>query len=140
MSGVNRAIILGNLGKDPEVRYMASGSAVTSITVATSESWKDKQTGEKEERTEWHNITAFGKLAEIMEKYLKKGSKVYIEGKIQTDKYEKDGVTKYSTKIIARDLQMLDSKQASSEPAQQAAPQPSNQQAASDDFSDDIPF
>lgn len=101
MSGVNKVIVLGRLGKDPET----SGPA-TKLTVATSEKWKDKE-GNDQERTEWHNVVAFGKLGEIWIKYLKKGSSIYIEGKLQTDKYEKDGVTKYSTKIIAQNFQFV---------------------------------
>lgn len=143
--GVNKAIIVGTLGKDPETRYMPSGGAVTSFSVATNESWKDKQTGEKQERVEWHNITIFGKLAEIADKYLKKGSQVYLEGSIRTEKYtDKQGVEKYSTKIIVNELQMLGSKGDSApDPAQQSQPQPANQPASVDDdgFADsDIPF
>ena len=110
MSGVNKAIILGNLGNDPEIKYSAAGKAVANITVATSESWKDKNSGEKVEKTEWHRISAFGRLAEIMGEYLKKGSKVYIEGRIETSKYQKDGQDHYSTSIIASTMQMLDSR------------------------------
>lgn len=135
MSGINKAIILGNLGKDPDTKYTASGSAVCSFSIATSETWKDKNTGEKQEKTEWHNIAAFGKLAEICSQYLTKGSKVYIEGKIQTDKYQKEGVDHYSTKIIAQTMQMLDSRNNQSQPAQQQ-PAP----AAEDGFDDDIHF
>lgn len=140
--GINKAIILGNLGKDPETRYAPSGAAITSFSIATSETWNDKQSGEKKEKTEWHNITAFGKLAEICGQYLKKGSKVYIEGKITTDKWQdKDGNDRYTTKIIANQMQMLDSKsdfQRGQEDGR-AAPQQSNQ--GFDDFPDDkIPF
>lgn len=107
--GVNKVIIVGNCGKDPEVRYMPNGGAVCSITVATSESWKDKNTGQKMERTEWHQVEAFNRLAEIMGEYLRKGSQVYIEGSLRTDKYQDKttGQDRYSTKIIARDMQML---------------------------------
>lgn len=106
--GVNKAIIVGHLGNDPETRYSQNGDAITSISVATSEQWKDKSTGEKQERTEWHRITFFGKLAEIAGEYLRKGSQVYIEGRIQTDKYtDKDGIERYTTKIIANEMQML---------------------------------
>src|SRR5690606_6382956 len=103
-----------NLGADPEVRYSAAGNAVTKIRVATSEQWKDKQSGETQERTEWHRITFFGRLAEIAGEHLKKGSQVYVEGKLQTSTYEKDGQTHYSTDIIASELQMLGSKQRTS--------------------------
>lgn len=109
--GVNKVIIVGNLGNDPEVRYSQLGSAMTTISVATSESWKDKATGEQKERTEWHRVKFFGKLAEIAGEYLKKGSQVYVEGKLRTDKYtDKSGVEKYSTDIIADEMQMLGGK------------------------------
>jgi single-strand DNA-binding protein len=107
---INRVILIGNLGRDPEMKYSASGTAVCSFSVATSEKWKDKNTGEMQEKTEWSNITAFGRLAEICGEYLSKGSLVYLEGKLQTDKYEKDGQTHYSTKIIAREMKMLGGK------------------------------
>lgn len=106
--GVNKVILVGNLGADPETRYTANGAAITNIRIATSESWTDKQTNEKVERTEWHMITFFGKLAEIAGEYLKKGRQVYVEGSLRTDKYtDKEGVEKYSTKIIANEMQML---------------------------------
>ncbi|WP_449429359.1 single-stranded DNA-binding protein [Rhodanobacter umsongensis] len=106
--GVNKVILVGNLGNDPEVRYTSSGAAITSLSIATSESWTDKQSGEKQERTEWHRVKMFGKLAEIAGEYLKKGRQVYIEGSLRTDKYtDKSGVEKYSTDIIASDMQML---------------------------------
>jgi single-strand DNA-binding protein len=112
MASVNKVIIVGNLGRDPETRYMPSGDALTSITVATTDSWKDKTTGEKKEQTEWHRISFFGKLAEIAGQYLKKGSQVYIEGSLRTRKYtDKDGVEKYSTEIKAETMQMLGSRQ-----------------------------
>jgi single-strand DNA-binding protein len=112
MASVNKVIIVGNLGRDPETRYMPSGDAVTNIAVATTESWKDKSTGEKKELTEWHRIAFFGKLAEIAGQYLKKGSQVYIEGRLQTRKYtDKDGVEKYATEIKADTMQMLGSRQ-----------------------------
>ncbi len=95
--GVNKVILVGNLGADPETRYTPSGTAITSIRIATSESWKDKQTGEQQERTEWHRVDFFGRLAEIAGEYLKKGRQVYVEGKLRTDEYEKDGVKRYST-------------------------------------------
>ena len=109
--GVNKAIIVGNLGKDPEMRYAASGASIANITVATSESWKDKQSGEKKEKTEWHKVTFFGKLAEIVGEYLHKGSKVYIEGRLETNKWQdKDGADRYTTSIIAKEMQKLDNK------------------------------
>jgi single-strand DNA-binding protein len=105
--GINKVILVGNLGADPETRYTPSGTAITSIRIATSESWKDKQTGEQQERTEWHRVKFFGRLAEIAGEYLKKGGQVYIEGKLRTDEYEKDGIKRYSTDIIADEMQML---------------------------------
>ena len=106
--GVNKVILLGRLGKDPEVRYTQGGSAVTSFSIATSEAWKDKATGEKQEKTEWHNIVMFSRLAEIAGQYLKKGSQVYIEGKLQTRKWtDKNGIDRYTTEIIANEMQML---------------------------------
>ncbi len=115
MAGVNKVIIIGNLGKDPEVKFMPSGEAVANITVATSESWKDKQTGEQKEKTEWHRVVMFGKLAEISGEYLKKGSKVYLEGKLQTRKWtNQQGQDQYTTEIVLQGfngvMQMLDSK------------------------------
>ncbi|MCP3684311.1 MAG: single-stranded DNA-binding protein [bacterium] len=108
---VNKAIIIGNLGKDPEVRYTQDGKAVTSFSIATSDKWKDKATGEHKEKTEWHRIVTFGQLAEICGKYLVKGKPVYIEGKLRTRSWEKDGMTRYTTEIEAREMQMLGSKQ-----------------------------
>ncbi|WP_448505922.1 single-stranded DNA-binding protein [Immundisolibacter sp.] len=106
--GINKVILIGNLGKDPEVRYTAGGSAVANLSVATTESWKDKQTGEKKEATEWHKVVLFGKLGEIAGEYLKKGRTVYIEGRLQTRKYQdKEGVERYSTEIVGSDMQML---------------------------------
>ncbi len=111
MAGVNKVIIVGNLGNDPEVRYAQSGSAIANISVATSDSWKDKTTGEKQERTEWHRIVMFNRLGEIAGEYLKKGSKVYIEGKLQTRKWQdQQGQDRYSTEIVADQMQMLDSR------------------------------
>ena len=112
MASVNKVIIVGNLGRDPETRYMPNGEAVTNIAVATTESWKDKTSGEKKEVTEWHRITFYRKLAEIAGQYLKKGSQVYIEGRLQTRKWtDKDGVERYTTEIIADTMQMLGSRQ-----------------------------
>jgi single-strand DNA-binding protein len=125
MAGVNKVIILGNLGKDPEVRFLPNGGAVANLTVATSESWKDKQTGEQKEKTEWHNIVMYQRLAEIAGEYLKKGSKVYLEGSLQTSKWtdQQTGQDRYKTEIKANTMQMLDSKSQSQKgDAQQQAP------------------
>jgi single-strand DNA-binding protein len=112
MASVNKVIIVGNLGRDPETRYMPNGDAVTNVAVATTESWKDKNSGEKKELTEWHRITFYRKLAEIAGQYLKKGSQVYVEGRLQTRKWtDKDGVEKYTTEIIADTMQMLGGRQ-----------------------------
>ncbi|MGB3049343.1 single-stranded DNA-binding protein, partial [Dokdonella sp.] len=106
--GVNKVILVGNLGADPEVKYTAGGTAVCTLSVATSESWKDKQTGEQQERTEWHRVKMFGRLAEIAGEYLKKGRQVYVEGSIRTEKYtDKEGIQRYSTDIIGNEMQML---------------------------------
>lgn len=106
--GINKVIIVGNLGADPETRYTGGGTAITSLRIATSEQWTDKQSGEKQERTEWHRVKLFGRLAEIAGEYLKKGRQVYIEGSLRTDKYtDKDGIERYSTDIIASEMQML---------------------------------
>ncbi|MCF6264293.1 MAG: single-stranded DNA-binding protein [Xanthomonadales bacterium] len=150
--GVNKCILVGNLGKDPETRYTPSGSAVTNITVATAESWKDKQTGEQQERTEWHRVVFFNRLAEVAGEYLRKGSQVYIEGKIQTRKWQdQNGQDRYTTEIVANEMQMLGSRgdnsggggggRAAAPPAQKpAAPQQPPQPSQADDFEDDIPF
>ena len=125
MSGVNKVIILGNLGQDPEVKFMPSGEAVANISIATSESWKDKQTGEQKEKTEWHRVVMFGKIAEITGEYLKKGSKVYIEGALQTRKWQnQQGQDQYTTEVVVKGfggkMEMLDSKsQSQSAPQQQ---------------------
>ena len=138
--GVNKVILVGNLGKDPEIRYMPSGGAVANVTVATSETWKDKNTGQQKEQTEWHRIVFFNRLAEIVNEYLKKGSKIYVEGTLQTRKWQdQNGQDRYTTEIKANTMQMLDSRttgSAEQQPAQAAsAPAP-----APDDFDDDIPF
>jgi single-strand DNA-binding protein len=144
--GVNKVILVGNLGKDPETRYMSSGGAVTGITVATSESWKDKNTGQQQERTEWHNVAFFGRLAEIAGEYLKKGSKVYIEGSLRTEKYQdkQTGQDRYSTKIIASEMQIIDSRQknytSNSAPSSTSNSMPENSSPMNDGFDDDIPF
>jgi single-strand DNA-binding protein len=109
--GVNKVILVGNLGKDPETRYMPSGSAVTNLRIATTEAWKDKQSGEQQERTEWHSVAMFGRLAEIAAEYLRKGSQVYVEGKLRTRKWQdKEGKDRYTTEIVADEMQMLGSK------------------------------
>lgn len=105
--GINKVILVGNLGNDPDVRYMPNGSAVANISLATADSWMDKNTGQRQERTEWHRVVFFNKLAEIVGEYLRKGSQVYVEGRLQTRKWEKDGIERYSTEIIASDMQML---------------------------------
>jgi single-strand DNA-binding protein len=108
MASVNKVIIVGNLGKDPEVRYMPSGSAICSVTIATSRQWKDKTSGDRQEETEWHRVTFFDRMAEIAGEYLKKGRPVYVEGRLKTRKYtDKDGVEKYTTEIVATDMQLL---------------------------------
>lgn len=166
MAGVNKVILVGNLGAEPDVRYMPSGDAVANVSVATSETWKDKQTGERQERTEWHRVVFFGKTAEIVKQYLHKGSKIYVEGKLRTRKYQKDGQDHYSTEIVVDmngTMQMLDSRQgggssvpfddepmaparggAGRAPAAGAAPagggQPPGYGSGAPDFDDDIPF
>ena len=145
--GVNKVILVGNLGKDPEVRYMPNGNAVANITLATSESWKDKQTGEQQEKTEWHRVVMFRRLGEIAGAYQKKGSQVYIEGKLQTRKWQDNtGNDRYTTEIVADEMQMLGSRgggsagfSADSAPSQ-SAPAPAAASAPAGDFDDDIPF
>lgn len=109
--GVNKVILVGNVGGDPETRFMPSGGAVTNLTLATSESWKDKQTGQPQERTEWHRVVFFNRLAEIAGEYVRKGSKIYVEGSLRTRQWEQDGVKRYTTEIVAAEMQMLDSRQ-----------------------------
>lgn len=151
--GVNKVILIGNLGNDPEMRVMPSGGSVANISVATSESWTDKSTGQKQERTEWHRVIFFNRLAEVVGQYLRKGSKVYVEGQLRTRKWQdQSGVEKYTTEIIANNMQMLDSRQDSQQPTQQhqAPPQQGYQQqapaqqyqqdSAPVDFDDDVPF
>ncbi len=158
--GINKVILIGNLGQDPEVKFMPNGNAVTNVTVATSESWKDKNTGEQVDKTEWHRVVFFRRLAEIAGEYLKKGSKVYIEGKLQTRKWQdQSGNDRYTTEIVANEMQMLDSRGGGggagggfSKPSsnQASSNQPSNQSSNQapatapaggfDDFDDDIPF
>lgn len=137
--GVNRVILIGNLGADPEVRYTQSNSAFCTLSVATSEHWNDKQTGEKREQTEWHRVVAFRRLAEVMGEYLKKGSKVYIEGKLQTRKWQdQNGQDRYTTEIVASEMQMLDSRGQSNQQPRDHAPQPAPD--TDDGMGDDIPF
>lgn len=106
--GINKVILVGNVGQDPETRYMPNGGAVTNLSLATSESWKDKNTGEQQERTEWHRVVFYQKLAEIVAEYVKKGSKLYVEGSLRTRSWEQDGVKRYATEVIANEMQMLD--------------------------------
>lgn len=144
--GINKVIIVGNLGGDPETRYMPSGSAVTNLTVATNESWKDKQTGEQKDRTEWHKVAMFNRLAEIAAEYLRKGSQVYIEGKLRTRKWQdKNGQDRWTTEIIADEMQMLGGRgggggSAPMSSGQSSSPPSAPPQAGPDDFDDDIPF
>ncbi|NOX09706.1 MAG: single-stranded DNA-binding protein [Gammaproteobacteria bacterium] len=157
--GVNKVILVGNLGKDPDVRYMPSGGAAANVTIATTDSWKDKQTGDKQERTEWHNVVFFNRLAEIVGEYLKKGSQVYVEGSLRTRKWQdKSGNDRYTTEIVASEMQMLGGRAGSgsaafdnqqsrsqsppqSQPQSQPAASPASAPAAAmDDLDDDIPF
>ena len=146
--GVNKVIIVGNLGNDPDTRYMPSGSAVTNLSVATNESWKDKQTGEQKDRTEWHRVAMFGRLAEIAAEYLRKGSQVYIEGRLRTRKWQdQQGNDRYTTEIIADEMQMLGGRSGSGAPAMSQSgpppgppPQGGGGGGSSGDFDDDIPF
>jgi single-strand DNA-binding protein len=160
MASVNKVIIVGNLGRDPETRYLPSGEAVTNISVATTDTWKDKASGEKKEATEWHRVSFFGRLAEIAGEYLKKGSQVYVEGKLRTRKYQdkETGKDRYSTDIIADRMQMLGSRAGSGEPAGEAGSEPRGDAGPKgdapakpggaakkpagkfDDMEDDIPF
>tara|TARA_X000000950_G_scaffold281534_2_gene378371 strand:- start:230 stop:703 length:474 start_codon:yes stop_codon:yes gene_type:complete len=154
--GINKVILIGNLGRDPETRYAQNGNAVTRFSVATSESWRDRASGEQQERTEWHNVVCFARLAEIAGEYLRKGSKVYIEGNLRTSSWEQEGQKRYRTEINARELQMLDSRGGmdAGGPPSGFAPEPAlNRPApavnmgadnaptmADEDFEDDIPF
>jgi single-strand DNA-binding protein len=143
MAGINKVIIIGRLGNDPEVRYTPSGAAVAKFSVATSEEWKDKNSGEKKERTEWHRVTAWGKLGEICGEYLAKGRQVYVEGRLQTSSYDdKDGVKRYSTEIVASDVQFLGSKDSSGGRSGGGAPprESFGGQGGPPPADDDIPF
>ncbi|MBA6119401.1 MULTISPECIES: single-stranded DNA-binding protein [Pseudomonas] len=151
--GVNKAILVGTVGQDPDVRYMPNGNAVTNISLATSEQWTDKQTGQKVERTEWHRVVLFGKVAEIAGEWARKGSQLYIEGKLQTREWEKDGIKRYTTEVhvdMRGTMQLLGGRPQGQQPGQapdrqpqqrRSAPQQQSQQAAPpDNFDDDIPF
>ena len=148
--GINKVIIVGNLGQDPETRYMPNGKAVTNLRVATSESWKDKQTGEQREQTEWHSIVMYDRLAEIAAEYLRKGSQVYLEGKLRTRKWQdKEGRDRYTTEVQASEMQMLGSRGGGAGTQSRGTPRASGQDPApaapaqdmeSDSFDDDIPF
>ena len=141
--GINKVIVVGNLGADPDTRFMPSGNAVTNISVATSESWNDKETGEKQEKTEWHRVVFFGRLAEIARDYLKKGSQVYVEGKLQTRKWEdKEGKERWTTEIIANQMQMLGERmsQGASNQNNVTKPDSSSNEFVDEEFDDDIPF
>ena len=161
--GINKVIIVGNLGRDPETRYLPSGGAVTNVSVATSKAWRDRDSGEQKERTEWHRVVFFNRLAEIASEYLKRGSKIYLEGELRTREWERDGQKHYTTEIVADEMQMLDGRggmdggngQGPSGPGpSQSSGQGSSQASSgggsraaddfgpppSDDFDDDIPF
>jgi single-strand DNA-binding protein len=154
--GINKVILVGNVGADPELRYLPSGNAVTTLSVATSESWKDKQTGDKQERTEWHRVVCFNRLGEIAGEYIRKGTKLYVEGSLRTRKWQdQQGQDRYTTEIVAATVQMLDSKagsssydeissaapQAHQQPARKPQPAPAQlAQDAFDELDDDIPF
>jgi len=146
--GINKVILVGNLGADPETRYTPSGSAVTNIRLATTESWRDKQSGEQQERTEWHRIVFFNRLAEIAGEYLRKGSQVYVEGKLQTRKWQaQDGSDRYSTEVVGNEMQMLGGRPgggtsdfAPSQPKPESRPAEVSESSGSDEFDDDIPF
>ena len=161
--GVNKVILIGNLGGDPEVRYMPNGNAVANVTLATSDSWKDKQTGHLQERTEWHRVVFFGRLAEVVGEYARKGSKLYIEGRLQTREWEKDGIKRYTTEVVVDmqgQMQLLDGRPDGQQQGRQQAPQQRQQQTHNnayadarngstqhqapppdyDQFDDDIPF
>ncbi len=145
--GINKVILIGNLGADPDSRYMPSGGAVANVRIATSESWKDKETGEQTERTEWHNVVFFNRLAEIVTEYLRKGSQVYVEGRLRTRKWQdRDGNDRYTTEIVADQMQMLGGRGGGGMPAQDRgaahrAPAPQAKSAPAEAFEDDdIPF
>ncbi len=150
--GINKVILIGNLGQDPEVRYMPSGGAVTNIRLATTDTWRDKQSGEQQDRTEWHRVVFFGRLAEIAGEYLKKGAKIYVEGRLQTRKWQgQDGQDRYTTEIVANEMQMLDGRSGGSTGYSQGGDTSGGSRPVQDtpaggggfdsgDFDDDIPF
>lgn len=150
--GVNKVILIGNLGNDPDIRYTASGAAVANVSLATAETWRDKESGEQQERTEWHRVVFFGRLAEIVGEYLKKGSQIYVEGRIQTRKWQdKEGNDRYTTEVVANDMQMLGSpagrrnaeagvSQAEKETGSEDTTPVAASGKADEDFDDDIPF
>lgn len=137
-NGVNKVLIIGNLGSDPEIKYTKAGDPVANLSIATSESWKDKNSGDLQEKVEWHRVVMFSRLAEIAEQYLKKGSKVFVEGKLQTRKWQdQEGKDRYTTEVVAKEMTMLDSR--SSSQAQEDSPKVENEKPK-DDFEEDIPF
>ncbi len=149
--GLNKVMLIGNLGADPEVRYSPNGMAVANVRLATNESWRDKESGETQERTEWHRIVFFGRLAEVVKEYLHKGSQIYIEGRLQTRKWQdKDGQDRYTTEIVANDMQMLGARSgtasfdnapaAEAEPGTERSSAKKSNDPADEDFDDDIPF
>lgn len=140
--GVNKVILIGNLGTEPEVRHMPSGGAVANLTIATSEQWKDKQTGDMQDRTEWHKVVFYARLAEVCRDYLHKGSKVYIEGSLRTRKWQdKNGLDRYTTEIVGQNMQMLDSKGQTSQAPSNMDSMPGSEPLASESFEEDeIPF
>lgn len=141
MKGINKVILVGTCGQDPDTKYTADQKAITNISIATSERWKDKTTGQQQEKTEWHRIVFFNRLAEIAGEYLKKGSKVYVEGKLQTRKWQdQNGNDRYTTEIVANELQMLDSRSDNQQPQQQRQATPPPQQAPDSFDEDSIPF
>lgn len=141
MASVNKVILVGNLGADPETKFMPSGDAVCNMSLATTDTWKDKTSGEKKEATEWHRVVLFRRLAEVAGQYLKKGSQVYIEGRIKTRKWQdKDGQDRYTTEIEAEEMKMLGSKRDAAEPSEPAHQQTKQKSSNFDDMEDDIPF
>jgi single-strand DNA-binding protein len=144
--GINKVILVGHLGADPETRYMPSGSAVTNLRLATSDAWKDKESGEQQERTEWHNVAMFGRLAEIAAEYLRKGSQVYVEGRLRTRKWQdREGHDRWTTEIVANEMQMLGGRTGAGAPAGRSPDQGGSSGGGAptppaEDFDDDIPF
>ena len=137
-NGVNKVLIIGNLGSDPEIKYTKAGDPVANLSIATSESWKDKNSGDLQEKVEWHRVVMFSRLAEIAEQYLKKGSKVFVEGKLQTRKWQdQEGKDRYTTEVVAKEMTMLDSRSTSQ--AQENSPKVESEKSK-DDFEEDIPF